>query len=252
VVGHGTLPVGTTGDWTAMSGNGLTPPVASSVEPIGIPTRPTVERDASPGDEAEPVGLDAAVVPLAQVPEAVPADRPAPSNNGVGAAGSPAVGLAVPLVPGTDVVGCVADAPRPEQVDAAVMAPSGAVPAADGLTPGVASSVAPSGIPVAPTGAPGPKPSGEVTPIGAGAPVIMPVWAKADPQPSREQATAAIRKGFMAFSRSMLGDYAARRSGGAMNSGPTGSLIVFCRIRSISAIAELSTCHPTTSAIGAS
>jgi hypothetical protein len=42
---------------------------------------------------------------------------------------------------------------------------------AAGLTPGVASSVAPSGMPVAPTGAPGPNPSGEVTPSELGAPV---------------------------------------------------------------------------------
>jgi len=46
--------------------------------------------------------------------------------------------------------------------------------------------------------------------------------------------------------------YAARRSGGAMNSGPIGSLIVSRRMRSISAIAAPSMCQPATSAIGAS
>jgi hypothetical protein len=48
-----------------------------------------------------------------------------------------------------------------------------------GLTPGVLSSVAPKGMPVAATGEPGPMPSGEVAPmLGTGLP-IPPTCAKA-------------------------------------------------------------------------
>ena len=75
----------------------------------------------------------------------------------------------------------------PEQAVEAVIEPSAAVPAGGVLTPGVAISVAPSGIPVAPTGAPGPIPSGEVAPSGAGAPVIMPTWAKAGLQAGKDR-----------------------------------------------------------------
>ena len=102
----------------------------------------------------------------------------------------------MPDVPGMEVVGC-AEAPMPEHAVEAVIEPSAAVPTGGVLTPGVASSVAPSGIPVAPTAAPGPNPSGEVTPSGAGAPVTMPTWAKAGPPPSKEQVIAAIRNGLI-------------------------------------------------------
>jgi hypothetical protein len=170
---HGAMvvPVGTTGDWlcTVMSGKGLTPPVASSVDPMGMPTRPTVDREPRPGDEADAVGLDdAVVVLLAHVPEAVPA-MPVLSNKGVGAPVMALLVLAIE-VPGLEF-------PRLEHAVAAVIEPRADVPAAPGLMPGVASSVAPSGIPVAPTATPGPIPSGEVTPSGAGAPVIMPTCA---------------------------------------------------------------------------
>jgi hypothetical protein len=201
-----------------ISGSGLTPPVESSVDPSGIPTRPTVEREASEGEDADPVGLDDAVV-LAQVPEAVP-EMPAPSNSAVGAdvpdtapvAGdSPFMAPVAPMVelPNPDVAACIEPCAL-EQVVAVVIEPGVEVPAAEGLTPGVASSVAPSGIPVAPTGALGPIPSGEVTPSEAGAPVIMPTWANAGLQHTKGSATANIKKGLMEDSRFEPSDYAAR------------------------------------------
>lgn len=154
------------------------------------------------GEEADAVGLEEAVaVPLAHVPEAFP-DRPAESNKGVGAGVAPVMAplavieFAMPEVPGMEVVDC-ADAPMPEHADASVIDPNAAVPATDELMPGVASSVAPSGMPVGPTGAPGPIPSGEVTPNVEGAPVIMPTWANAGLQHNKGQATAAINIGFM-------------------------------------------------------
>ena len=42
------------------------------------------------------------------------------------------------------------------------------------------------------------------------------------------------------------------RAGGAMNSGPTGSLMVSSRIRSISALVEASSCQPVISSTGSS
>ena len=42
----------------------------------------------------------------------------------------------------------------------------------------------------------------------------------------------------------------ALRDGGAMNSGPTGSLIAALRMRSISALADASSSHPLTSPTG--
>jgi hypothetical protein len=200
------IPVVLADGWLCrvISGSGLRPPGESSVDPKGIPTRTTVVEPRLVGELAEAVGLDEAIAePLAHVPEAFP-DVPAESNKGVGT-GTPAVTEpgaviavddAMPDVPGMEVVDC-AEAPMPEQAVEAVSEPSAAVPATLALTPGVASSVAPSGIPVVPTAAPGPNPSGELTPSGAGAPVIMPTWAKAEPQANKEQPTAAIRNGLM-------------------------------------------------------
>lgn len=258
VVGHGTVPVvGTTGDWlcTVIFGSGLRPPVVSSVDPMGIPTR-ALDREPKPDDEVDVVAPEDAVVLLAHVPEAVP-DTPVPSNKAVGA-DIPVVEVPViPLVPAIDVPGLedidCADAPTPEHVAAEVIEPSAEVPAAAGLMPGAASSVAPSGIPIVPTGAPGPMPSGEVTPSEPGVLVTVPTWAIAGPPPNRAHVTAAIKKGLMEASLIRVTVVqAARRSGGAMNSGPTGSLIVSCRIWSISAIAGLSMRQPVTSAIGES
>jgi hypothetical protein len=51
-----------------------------------------------------------------------------------------------------------------------------------GLTPGVLSSVAPSGMPVGATGAPGPMPSGEVAPMLGTGLAVAPICAKAGRQ----------------------------------------------------------------------
>jgi hypothetical protein len=142
---------------------GLRPPPPSSVEPSGMPTMPT--DDPGPIDEAS--GGDA-VADAPQVPGAI-AVMPPPSKSAV--LDSPGTELPIP-----------ADAPvigLPIPVDAAVVelpmatgageAPAhvapimGAAPDVVGLTPGVASSVAPRGIPVCPTGALG-MPSGDVMP----------------------------------------------------------------------------------------
>ena len=153
---------------------GLRPPPPISVEPSGIPVGPTV--DPGPMDEAK--GGDA-VADAAQVVGAV-ALMPPPSKSAV--LDSP--GTELPMPPDAPVVEppIPTDAPvigLPIPVDAAVVglpmaagadeAPAhgapikGAAPDVVGLTPGVASSVAPRGIPVCPTGALG-MPSGDVMP----------------------------------------------------------------------------------------
>jgi hypothetical protein len=105
------------------------------------------------------------------------------------AAVAPTVELPIPEAPV-----CI-DPPVLEHAEVvAVIVLEGVPVEALGLTPGVASSVAPSGIPVAPTGAPGPIPSGDVTPSVAGAPVIMPTWANAGLPYSKGSATVKIKK----------------------------------------------------------
>ncbi len=125
---------------------GLKPPPPSSVEPNGIPTIPT--DDPGPIDEA--MGGDAVPdVPVTEPP--MPADAP---------------------VTGLPMLGDVPVVALPMAADGGVdetpphVAPSiGEAPDVVGLTPGVASSVAPRGTPVCPTGAFG-MPSGDVRPSG--------------------------------------------------------------------------------------
>jgi hypothetical protein len=215
VVGQGTalLGVGTMAGWLCMviSGNGLRPPVASSVDPNGIPTRPTVDPEPMLGDEADAVGLDDAVPAVAQVPDAVPA-MPAPSNNGVGADVPKTAPVAddVPLIepvptvelPNPEDAVCID--PAVEHAVAAVVAPAADGLAAVGLMPGVASSVAPSGMPVMPTGAAVPMPSGDVTPSG-GVTAPTPTCANAAQTSNSDQTIATIRMPRMDASCSCFG-----------------------------------------------
>ncbi len=129
---------------------GLRPPPPTSVEPSGIPAGPTVD----PGPMDEPKGGDA-VADVAQVVGAV-ALMPPPSKSAV--LDSPGTELPMPPdAPGLPMAAGADEAP-------AHGAPiKGAAPDVVGLTPGVASSVAPRGIPVCPTGALG-MPSGDVMP----------------------------------------------------------------------------------------
>jgi hypothetical protein len=161
------------------------------------------------GDEADAVGLDDAVVAVAHVPDAVPA-IPAPSNSGVGAEvpdiapvaeDSPGSEPAVPFVgfPMPEAAVCIA----PMVLEHAegvviVIALEAEEPDVIGLTPGVASSVAPSGRPVPPTGAAAPIPSGEVIPSG-GVTAPMPTCANAAPTLHNDQTVAAVKIPFAVF-----------------------------------------------------
>jgi hypothetical protein len=134
---------------------GLRPPPPSSVEPSGIPTMPT--DDPGPIDEA--IGGDA-VPDAAQAPGAVPLIPP-PSKSALPMAADPSA-TELPIPVGATVIElpmAAGGGEAPKHV-APIM---GAAPDVIGLTPGVASSVAPMGIPVCPTGAFG-MPSGDVMP----------------------------------------------------------------------------------------
>jgi hypothetical protein len=179
------------------------------VDPSGIPARPTVVREPTVGDEADAVGLDDAVVALAHVPDAVPA-IPVSSNSGVGAE-VPDMAPVAEDSPGSEPGVALVEFPMPEAAVCIapmvlehtegvviVIAPEAEELDVIGLTPGVASSVAPSGRPVVPTGAAAPIPSGEVTPSG-GVTAPMPTCANAAPTLHNDQTVAATKLPFAAF-----------------------------------------------------
>jgi len=185
---------GTDGLRDGICGCGLTPPTPSSVEPMGMPTRPAAEGAAIPvGDEAEAAGLERPVVTLAHVPEAVPIVPP-PSKRFTepGMVGVDAPGFVPEIFPAAEFT--------PEHV---AMLPVGASPSGDipdvvGLTPIDPNSVLPSGIPVPGIGSAGPIPSGEVMPSGDGALPLS--WADAQPLPNISSASAVIAKRVIVFS----------------------------------------------------
>jgi hypothetical protein len=156
---------------------GLRPPPPSSVEPSGIPAGPTSE----PGPIEEASGGDA-LADAAQTPCGL-AVIPPPSNSTL--PDSPSVELAMPAVPVAEaaipadapVTGPAVGAKLPMGADAGnapmhVPPTNGTAPDVIGLTPGVASSIAPRGIPVCPARALG-TPSGEVMPKAGSGETLM-------------------------------------------------------------------------------
>ncbi len=148
---------------------GLRPPPAISVEPSGMPTGPMDE----PGPIDEASGADA-VADAAHVPGAV-AVMPPPSKSPL---------LEAPIPADAPVIGLDVKADAGAGEAPAHVAPiKGEAPNVVGLTPGVASSVAPMGIPVCPTGALG-MPSGEVISSGGrGDSSIAHTPSERDPRP---------------------------------------------------------------------
>jgi hypothetical protein len=144
---------------------GLRPPTPISVEPNGIPTRPTDDVDPIPiGDEGDAIPAIGVPALPAQGP-ALPTDRPPPSNIEVEPE-LPAVGIPVSKeLPENELTTL-------EQL--AIPPTDGNVPEVIGLTPGDVSSVAPIGIPVCATGEPGPRPSGDVMPSGGPGEMLIP------------------------------------------------------------------------------
>src|SRR5436305_1436086 len=158
--------------FSATDGGLRPPPPPISVEPSGIPTGPTDE--PAPIDEAN--GGDA-VADAAQVPSAI-ALMPPPSKSAVPdnpvmelpvAASAPVVGLPAPAP--VIALAMASDAGAGE-APAHVAPINGEPPNVVGLTPGVASSVAPMGTPVCPTGAFG-TPRGDVMPSAGSGDTFM-------------------------------------------------------------------------------
>jgi hypothetical protein len=246
----------------------LTPRLPISVDPIGIPVRappPGVVGDVDVGVDEEAILLEPEphipdIPEVSSIPDVadiaddddIPDDIDVPAVPDIAAVAGDVVPVPPPSKVAVDPNIVEDEVPKVEHVVPLLgIAMVPVTPVGAGLTPGDAISVEPIGIPAAPTGALGPIPSGEVAP-SEGVAVTAPAWANAGLH-SKGHAIATIKKRFMEDSPGMSWSiYAARRSGGAMNSGPIGSLIVSCRIWSISAIAELSMCQPATSAIGAS
>ena len=188
-VGQGMPDVetGAVGLTVKTSGGGLSPPTPNSVEPNGMPTRPTGDPNPIPvGDEADDAGpaVEPPATPM-QVPDAFPIVPP-PSKR-ADEPGIPVADMALlDEIPGIEPPmpddTCGSEPPMLEHV---VMlpgaAPSGDVPDVIGLTPGVESSVAPMGIPVRGTAGAGPIPSGDVIPSGDPDGPIPPICADAEP-----------------------------------------------------------------------
>jgi hypothetical protein len=198
-VGQGMPDVetGAVGLTVKTSGGGLSPPTPNSVEPNGMPTRPTGDPNPIPvGDEADDAGpaVEPPATPM-QVPDAFPIVPP-PSKR-TDEPGIPVADMALlDEIPGIEPPmpddACGSEPPMLEQV---VMlpgaAPNGDVPDIIGLTPGVESSVAPIGIPVRGTAGAGPMPSGDVIPSGDPDGPIPPICADAEPLASTTAASIA-------------------------------------------------------------
>jgi hypothetical protein len=137
---------------------GLTPALPISTEPSGIPVRATLP------DAVEDI---AAVLP----PELVPQITPLPGNEApIPSPIPPPSYVLAPDIPDEGL-------PPAEHVEPKPAIP--AVPAVSGLSPGDASSVAPKGIPVGGTDAPGITPSGEVAAMPGVGSAIPPTCEKA-------------------------------------------------------------------------
>ena len=189
VVAHGTpgakvggVMDGAVGLGVGIVGMGLRPPAPSSVEPMGMPMRPTGAVIVS--GEADVVGAMIG----AHVPDAVPA-MPPPSNSMLGPVA--VLGEVPERFPAGEVMA--------RQVAGSLGAgPTGEIPDVVGLSPRDPTSVEPSGIPTGGTAAAGPMPSGEVMPSGDGA--LAPSCADEEPQPRISAAIAVISMRVMGVS----------------------------------------------------
>jgi hypothetical protein len=132
---------------------GLTPALPISTEPNGIPVRATLP------DAVEDIAAIDEVLPLELAPQIAPLPAKAPIPSPI----PPPSYVLTPDIPDEGLPIAEHVVPKPANP---------VVPSVRGLSPGDASSVAPKGIPVGGTDAPGTTPSGEVAAIpGIGLPI---------------------------------------------------------------------------------
>ncbi len=217
------------------AGAELTPRLLISIEPNGIPVRApppgvvgVVDVDVGVDDEAmllEPEPQPEPHVPDIPDVSSVPED---PEDIGISDVTDVPDDVDVPDIAVLPVVAAVAGAAVPaavpppsklvvdpnipdgedpvveQLVPPLVIAPLVGIaivpvtpPVGAGLTPSELISVAPSGIPLAPTDPLGPSPSGEVTPSEGVAVIGSSTWANAGPAHNRDQAVATINNDLM-------------------------------------------------------
>ena len=191
--GLSVLMTGADGFGIRLTDGGLRPALPISVAPMGMPIGPT----GDPGVEVEPVAAAAAPPPPvgAQGPDALAVIAP-PAALALMPPPSNAALLEAPVVAlVTAAEAAAADNAPPHATP--VRGSSGDAPDMVGLAPGVASSVAPRGIRVGPTGAAGPMPSGDVMPKGNPGEMLG-ACACAAPQPKSGAASTITKRVIMA------------------------------------------------------
>jgi hypothetical protein len=164
IVDSGAVVEGAMGDTNIVEtgGGGLSPALPISVAPNGMPARPACNVGR--------VGIDEPALPAPALPVAVHAFDPAP---------------AMPPPSKRGVAVCDVDPAAPEQPSMPMVA-SGA-----GLVPGAVISVAPSGMPVGPTGEPDPMARGDVA-LSGEVPIPL-TCARVEPQPRSAAASVVIK-----------------------------------------------------------
>jgi hypothetical protein len=184
---EGAAPLGAAEDG---AGNGLTPPRPNSVDPIGMPERPTAAGGADAvGEEADAAGWTGVPSTMGAHALAPAAVLPPPSNTD---AELPDVDIAVPGAPlGGEVAPNTSpplkELPEHGAVLLVAAEPSGDMPTVGGMIAADPTPVGPKDVPVCGSAGADPMPSGEVAPIGAGAVALT--CADAEPQATNSAAT---------------------------------------------------------------
>jgi hypothetical protein len=184
--GLSVLMTGAEGFGISATEGGLRPAPPISVAPMGMPIGPTgdpgvdVEAVAAAAAPPPPIGAQGPDALAVMPPPAALAPMPPPSNAAL---------LEAPVVALVAAAEAAAADNAPPHATP-VRGSSGDAPDMVGLAPGVASSVAPRGIRVGPTGADGPMPRGDVMPKGNPGEMLG-ACACAAPQPKTAAASAA-------------------------------------------------------------
>jgi hypothetical protein len=184
--GLSVLMTGAEGFGISATEGGLRPAPPISVAPMGMPTGLTGDPGVAEAVAAPPppIGAHGPDALAAVPPPPALAPIPPPSNAAL---------LEAPVVTAPEAA--AADNAPPHATP--VRGSSGDAPEMITLAPGVASSVAPKGIRVGPTGADGPMPSGDVTPKGNPGEMLG-ACACAAPQPKSAAASAIAKRVIMA------------------------------------------------------